>query len=81
MTPEEEQELGHLICDRTPYPAMKLAENWQKEIDWDERTGPWNFRGVDRRVARSLRIPVIITYDGADYRDWLLIGYEGSATP
>ena len=85
MDQDQEQALGHLICNQTPYKAMKLAENWQKEIQWDERTGPWNFRGVDRRVAKALRIPVIITYHNAgtgedeQYVDWLIIGYEGSA--
>ena len=80
-----EQELGQLICDRTPYPAMTLPPNWQNEIEWDEQTGPWNFRGVERRVAKALRIPVILTYHNAgtgndeQYVDWLLIGYEGSA--
>ena len=81
MTPDQERELGHLICDRTPYKeqAMKLPQNWQQDIDWDEQTGPWNFRGVERRVARAMRIPVIINYKGAEYRDWLIIGYEGSS--
>ncbi len=80
-----EQELGKIICDRTPYPAMTLPQNWQNEIEWDEQTGPWNFRGLDRRVAKALRIPVILTYHNAatgndeQYVDWLLIGYEGSA--
>ena len=74
-----ERELGEVICHRSPYQPMRFPDNWKDEIDWDEQTGPWNFRGVDRRVARALRIPVIITHDGAEYRDWLIIGYEGSA--
>ena len=83
MTEEQEKALGHLICDRTPYKEkpMRFPDKWQDEIDWDEQTGPWNFRGVNRQVARALRIPVIITHEGAEYRDWLIIGYEGSAGP
>ena len=80
MTPAQERELGKIICERTPYndKPMKFPDRWQQDIDWDEQTGPWNFRGVERRVARALRIPVIITHKGAEYRDWLIIGYEGS---
>ncbi len=81
MTPEQEKKLGEVICHRSPYEPMRFPDGWQDEIDWDEQTGPWNFRGVERQVARALRIPVIITHEGAEYRDWLIIGYEGSAGP
>ncbi len=80
MTPDQEGKLGKAICDRTPtrYQPMQLPDNWEQEIEWDEERILWNFRGVDRRVGRALRIPVIITYDGQEYRDWLLVGFEGS---
>ena len=81
MTSDQAQELGEFICDRTPprYKPMQLPDNWENEVEWDEARIVWNFRGVDRRVARALRIPVTITYDGQKYRDWLIIGYEGAA--
>jgi len=77
-------DLGEIICNRTPYKKMELPEHWEDRIEWDTQTGDWNFRGVARRVAKALRIPVIITYynsqTGEDetYQDWLLIGYEGA---
>ena len=74
MTPAQERELGKIICSRTPYKPMKFPDQWRQEINWDEQTGPWKFRGVDRRVASALRIPVIITHEGAEYRDWLTTG-------
>jgi hypothetical protein len=83
-TPDEGL-LGQLICRRTPYASMTLPAGWQNMIEWDEHTVLWNFRGIDSRVNKALRIPVTITYHndqtGSDetYRDWLLIGYEGGS--
>lgn len=73
-----DRELGEAICERTPYESMRLAEHWQDGIEWDEQRILWSFRGVDSRVGRAIRIPVIITHKGEEYKDWLLIGYEGS---
>ncbi len=74
------QELGELICHRTPYPPMTVPTDANgHEIEWDDRTVVWDFRGEAKRVGRSIRIPVVITFEGHEYKDWLLIGYEGSS--
>ena len=59
-TPVECQ-LGQLICDRSPYAEMTMPANWKDEIEWDAGPLLWAFRRLDRRVAKALRIPVIIT--------------------
>ena len=62
---------------------MTMPAGWQSQIVWDEHHVLWNFRGIDRQVAKAIRIPVTIIYHndatGHDetYQDWLLIGYEG----
>ena len=77
MTPAQRQQLGTEICDRTPYDDMSVAGNWDRLIEWDAKPMIWQFKELPRRVAMSIRIPVIITYDGEEYLDWILIGYEG----
>ena len=86
-----DEELGELICDRTPYTSMTLPTGWKDQIEWEAQPVHWNFREGSHRVAKSMRIPVTITnvvekidktgaktYVEEIYRDWLLIGYEGS---
>jgi len=77
----EEGKLGQHILARAPqdYRPTTLPTGWENQIEWDEQSLLWNFRGVERRVAMAIRIPVTITYEGQTYRDWLLIGYEGGS--
>lgn len=78
MSEQEECDLGEIICDRTPYESMEMPPNWQTLIEWDQQPLTWSFQGIPRRVAKALRIPVIIKdTKGHKYLDWLLIGYEG----
>jgi hypothetical protein len=78
-------QLGQLIFARTPYESMTLPANWQNEIEWDAHYVQWSFRGVNNRVAKALRIPVIVTVlnettkKPETYQDWLLVGYEGGS--
>jgi hypothetical protein len=83
--PPPPTQLGELILLRTPYQSMTLPTGWQNEIEWDAHYVEWSFRGVNRRVAKALRIPVTVTVlnettqQPETYRDWLLIGYEGGS--
>ena len=83
-TPDD-GDLGQLIRQRTPYKKMEVVANWKDQIEWDAQYVQWSFQGVNRRVAKALRIPVTVTIHndktGQDetYRDWLLIGYEGGS--
>jgi hypothetical protein len=64
---------------------MTLPANWQNEIEWDAHYVQWSFRGANSRVAKALRIPVIVTvlnettHQPETYQDWLLVGYEGGS--
>ncbi len=74
---QDESDLGEMICDRTPYGPMTMPANWKNEVEWDGLPTYWTFRGQSHRVKASIRIPVTITVNGFQYRDWLIIGYEG----
>ena len=77
----KEEDLGKLICKRTPYDKMEFPDDWEEYVEWDGKTIIWQFRELPRRVTKSIRIPVTITVgQGAKaekYIDWILIGYEG----
>ena len=72
------EQLGELICNRTPYQRMEVPTD-EHDIEWDDQSMRWDFRGEAKRVAKAIRIPVVITFEGHTYKDWLLIGYEGSS--
>ena len=72
-------QLGTFICDNTPYPPMRVVINDGYEVEWDAQPVVWDFRGEGKRVGKAIRIPIEITYESHTYKDWLLIGYEGSA--
>jgi len=86
-----EEDLGKVIFQSTPYSKMDLIDDWDEYIEWDNNTVFWNFREVPRRIRKAIRIPVQITifvakttdttgnkqYVEEKYLDWLVIGYEG----
>lgn len=62
--------------------GMTLPANWQSEIEEDSYTadGRWQFKDRSLRVAKIIRIPYnYVDAHGNIVRDYLLIGYEGSA--
>lgn len=81
MALSNEEKLGALICERTPYDSMEFPDDWDKEIEWDAKSVLWHFRESPHRVAKAIRIPVIVKVKKGNktesYYDWLLIGYEG----
>ena len=74
--------LGTAICDRNPYRLnMQLENNWAVEIEEDAyEVGTWKFKDRSLRMKKAIRISY--TYQdalGNRVKEYLLIGYEGSA--
>jgi hypothetical protein len=84
--------IGQLVSDRTPYDKVDVDANWEAHIEQDDSGTKWYFRGIERGVGKSLRIPVLVTrmvekvdpatstsfYVKEVFEDFILIGYEGA---
>ena len=83
------RDLGQLILKANPYKVghgdnapsdfRLMAPPIEKENYEEYATGGWKFRGVERRVAKSIRVRYCYRdADGILNEDFLLIGYEGA---
>lgn len=94
MPNQHKQDLGDHIEKRNLYgkkpvqpgssandTGMELPTDWDLQIETDSyEIGYWNFRGRSLRVQKAIRIPYLYhDKDGNKVREYLLIGFEGSA--
>lgn len=81
--------LGKLILKANPYKLAPgdaapsafelMAPPIEKENHEEYAEGGWKFRGVERKIAKSIRVRYCYKdADGVENEDFFLIGYEGA---
>ncbi len=77
--------LQDLVEKLTPYAGGEEFEIKPEEVEYHEKPGGWNFKGVSHGVARAIRVPYTFywfnedTKSTVEIRDYFLIGFEGGA--
>ena len=81
----KETSLEELIQKLTPYPGGSDYEIDHEGVEYHEKPGGWNFKGIPHGVARAVRVPYTFywfneaTKSTVEIRDYFLIGFEGGA--